>query len=259
MLIDTHCHLDAREFADDRAAVVGAARAAGVSRIVIPAVAPGNWATVRDCCRRYPGCFAAYGIHPLYLDQASPDDLISLRHWLFDEMAGEFPPVAVGEIGLDFFVTGFDAARQEDYYVAQLRLARDLDLPVLLHVRRSVDQILKGLRRIGAKAGIAHAFNGSTQQADEFIRLGFKLGFGGSMTYPGSKSIRRLATTLPLEAIVLETDAPDISPVWRVGRRNSPEELAPIAEVLAELRSVSVQGIQEATTNNANSVLRGFC
>ena len=173
-------------------------------------------------------------------------------------MAGKFPPVAVGEIGLDFFVPGFDAARQQEVYVAQLKLARDLDLPVLLHVRRSVDQVLKSLRRVGVKGGIAHAFNGSRQQADQFIRLGFKIGFGGAMTYPGSTRIRQLAATLPLEAIVLETDAPDIPPVWLARQRNSPQELASIAQVFAELRSVSSEQIRDATTANAKSVLRGL-
>jgi len=260
MLIDTHCHLDAREFADDRDVVIDAARGTGVSRVVIPAVAPENWPAVRACCQRYSGCFPAYGIHPLYLDQIDESaDLFSLQQWLRDEIAGEFPPVAVGEIGLDFFVPGFDAALQERVYLAQLKLARDLDLPVLLHVRRSIDQVLKGLRRIGVTGGIAHAFNGSRQQADEFIRLGFKLGFGGAMTYPGSTRIRQLAASLPIGSIVLETDAPDIPPVWLAGQRNAPAELASIAQVLADLRSVPLHEIREATTNNANSVLRGFC
>ena len=258
MLIDTHCHLDAHEFALDREAVLVAARAAGVTGIVVPAVAPENWGAVRDCCRRYPECCPAYGIHPLYLDRAGEDALPLLRQWLVDEMAGEFPPVAVGEIGLDFFVSGFDAVRQQEIYVAQLKLARDLDLPVLLHVRRAIDQVLKGLRRVGIKGGIAHAFNGSRQQADEFIRLGFKIGFGGAMTYPGSTRIRHLAASLPLEAIVLETDAPDIPPVWLAGQRNSPQELASIAQVLAELRGVSPEEISDTTTANAKLVLRGL-
>jgi TatD DNase family protein len=258
MLIDTHCHLDAHEFADDREAVLVAARTTGVRGIVVPAVAPENWGAVRDCCRCYPECRPAYGIHPLYLDQAGEHGLTLLRQWLQDEMVGEFPPVAVGEIGLDSFVPGFDAVRQQELYVAQLKLARDLDLPVLLHVRRSIDQVLKGLRRVAVKSGIAHAFNGSRQQADEFIRLGFKLGFGGAMTYPGSTRIRLLAATLPLESIVLETDAPDIPPVWLAGQRNAPGELKAIAQVLADLRSVSLEQIQNATTNNANSVLAGL-
>ena len=258
MLIDTHCHLDAHEFADDREAVLVAARATGVAGIVVPAVAPENWEAVRECCRSYPECGPAYGIHPLYIDRAGENGVIQLRQWLQDEMVGGFPPLAVGEIGLDFFVPGFDAVRQQEVYIAQLKLARDLDLPVLLHVRRAIDQVLKGLRRVGVKGGIAHAFNGSRQQADEFIRLGFKIGFGGAMTYPGSTRIRQLAATLPLEAIVLETDAPDIPPVWLAGQRNSPRELASIAQVLAELRSVSTEQISNATTANAKSVLRGL-
>src|ERR1035437_3356353 len=250
MLIDTHCHLDAREFDDDRDAVLDAARVAGVSGIVVPAVEAGNFAAVNACCVRYPECFPAYGIHPLFLECAREADLATLRDRLTDEATGEKPPVAVGEIGLDFFVPGFDAARQEYFFVAQLKIARDLNLPVLLHVRRSVDQILKGLRRIGVQGGIAHAFNGSRQQAEELIRLGFKLGFGGAMTYPGSTRIRQLAVTLPLDTIVLETDAPDIPPVWLAGQRNSPGELKLIAQVLADLRSLPLEQIQHVTTNN---------
>ena len=141
MLIDTHCHLDAAEFAGDRDAVVVAALAVGVSKIIIPAVEPGNFAVVRDCCLRYSNCFPAYGIHPLYLDRVNEDDLTRLKAWLITEAGGEKRPVAVGEIGLDFFIPDFDAARQEHFFIEQLKIARDLDLPVLLHVRRAVDQV----------------------------------------------------------------------------------------------------------------------
>ena len=161
MLIDTHCHLDAHEFADDRRALVHAAHQAGVSAMIIPSVEAGNFSAVRDCCTTYAACFPAYGIHPLSLDRASEVDLITLRQWLKTESAGALAPVAVGEIGLDFYIPGFDAARQEHFFIEQLRIAKDLDLPVLLHVRRSVDQVLKCLRRIGSPGGIAHAFNGS--------------------------------------------------------------------------------------------------
>lgn len=255
MLIDSHCHLDACEFATDRDAVVEAAYAKGVGGILVPGVAPDNWAAVRDCCARYPGCFPAYGVHPLYIDCLGDEALTLLRQWLQNEKAGPCPPRAIGEIGLDHFVAGFDAAKQERYYVAQLKLAREFDLPVLLHVRRAVDQVLKGLRRSGVRRGIAHAFNGSRQQAEAFIDLGFKLGFGGAMTYPGSTRIRELAARLPLEAIVLETDAPDIPPVWLVGQRNSPSELLAIAQALAELRSLSLEEVIAATTRNAKAVL----
>jgi TatD DNase family protein len=254
-LIDTHCHLDASEFADDRDALVLAASAAGVAAIVIPAVATASFAAVRDCCRRYPQCLPAYGMHPLFIKQATDADLLTLREWLSAESLASTPPVAVGEIGLDFFVPDFDAVRQEHFLVEQLKIARDLDLPVLLHVRRAVDQVLKCLRRVAVKGGIAHAFNGSRQQADEFIALGFKLGFGGAMTYPGSTRIRKLAATLPLDCLVLETDAPDIPPSWLAGRRNTPAELTPIAQLLADLRSLPLEQIVEATAANANSII----
>ncbi len=255
-LIDTHCHLDAAEFEGDRDALVLAASAAGVAAIVIPAVATASFVAVRACCRRYPQCLPAYGLHPLFINQATEADLLILREWLSAESLTLTPPVAVGEIGLDFFVPDFDAARQEHFLVEQLTIARDFDLPVLLHVRRAVDQVLKCLRRIAVRGGIAHAFNGSRQQADEFIGLGFKLGFGGAMTYPGSTRIRDLAATLPLDCLVLETDAPDIPPSWLVGRRNTPAELLPIAKVLADLRSLPLEQIVEATVANANSIIR---
>ena len=256
MLIDTHCHLDAAEFAADRDALLHAARAAGVGAIVVPSVGPGNWQAVHDCCRRLPGLYPAYGIHPLYLDGLDTSAVNALRDWIAAELKATNPPVAVGEIGLDFFLPGYDARRQESIFIDQLKIARDLDLPVLLHVRRSVDGVLKCLRRIRVRGGIAHAFNGSRQQADEFIRLGFKLGFGGAMTYSRASRIRELATILPHEPIVLETDAPDIPPSWLAGGRNTPAELARIAGVLSGLRGVSGEEIAAATSRNACAVLR---
>jgi len=250
MLIDSHCHLDAAEFDADRDAVQAAALAAGVGRIVVPGGAVDAFAKLKTSVARYPGCFAAYGIHPLYVMQAADADLDVLRRWLQTEK-----PVAVGEIGLDFYVDGIDPARQESFFVEQLKLARDFGLPVILHVRRAVDQVLKQLRRIRVAGGIAHAFNGSRQQADEFIKLGFKLGFGGAMTYAGSTRIRALAAALPLDSIVLETDAPDMAPAWLNGGRNSPVELPRIAAVLAELRGLPVPEIGERTTANAQAAL----
>ena len=249
MLIDTHCHLDAAEFDLDRDAVHAAALAAGVERIVIPSVTVNGLNGVKNCVARYPGCVAAYGIHPLYVMSAKESDIAVLRRWLAEEN-----PVAVGEIGLDHFVEEIDPIRQEWFLIEQLKLAKEFDLPVILHVRRAIDPILKQLRRFKLKGGIAHAFNGSTQQADEFIKLGFKLGFGGAMTYSGSTRIRQLASDLPIEAIVLETDAPDIPPAWLNRGRNSPAELPRIATQLAELRGVSLAEISAATTANAESV-----
>jgi TatD DNase family protein len=250
MWIDTHCHLDAAEFSADRDAVAAAAVAAGVTKIVVPAVEVANFSAVRQCCQRYPGCLPAYGIHPMYTPQATDADLDVLRDWLQRER-----PVAVGEIGLDHFVEGLDPARQLHLFVEQLKLAREFDLPVLLHVRRAVDPILRELRRIGVRGGIAHAFNGSRQQAEMFIALGFKLGFGGAMTWPRATRLRALAATLPLESMVLETDAPDIPPDFVGHGRNEPAFLPRIAQTLSELRGQPVDEIAKNTSQNANNIL----
>ncbi len=251
MFIDTHCHLDAAEFGDQQTDIVRDAAAAGVSRLVIPSVERANFDTVRALCQRFPNCAPAYGIHPMYTDTAVPQDLDVLREFL-----SQHQPVAIGEIGLDFFIKHYDQTRQEHFFVEQLKLAREFNLPVLLHIRRAQDTILKHLRQIKVRGGIAHAFNGSRQQADEFIKLGFKLGFGGAMTYPRATKLRELAATLPLESIVLETDAPDIAPDFlERGLPNEPKYLPRIAQTLAELRGVSVEEVAEATTANAFAVL----
>ncbi|MGC4090785.1 MAG: TatD family hydrolase [Polyangiaceae bacterium] len=266
MLIDTHCHLDAAEFSADRDAVFRDGVAAGVRASVIPAVATATFPEVRTCCLAYPGCFPAYGIHPLYAPQAREEDLDTLRRWLTAERDGPRPPVAVGEIGLDLYVPelaqGPARERQEHFFAAQLRIARDFDLPVILHVRRAVDPILQQLRRCPPRGGIAHAFNGSRQQAEAFLKLGFKLGFGGAMTFPGSTRIRELAATLPLEALVLETDAPDIPPAFlgpdSPDRRNKPEYLPRFAAQLAELRDMDAAALIAATAANARAALPGL-
>ncbi|MCX7170226.1 MAG: TatD family hydrolase [Proteobacteria bacterium] len=250
MLIDTHCHLDAAEFDADRDQVVTAALAVGVSRVVVPAVERANFGAVAALCREHSGCAAAFGIHPMCVERAREDDLATLHNILSD-----FPAIAVGEIGLDFFVAVRDEQRQQSFFVEQLKLAREFQLPVILHVRRAVDAVLKQLRLTKVAGGIAHAFNGSRQQADEFIKLGFKLGFGGAMTYPRALRIRELAATLPIDAIVLETDAPDIPPAWLEGKRNQPCELPRIAATLAELRSMTFAAVALATSENARAAL----
>jgi TatD DNase family protein len=186
----------------------------------------------------------------MYTPQATDADLDVLRDWLQRER-----PVAVGEIGLDHFVEGLDPARQLHLFVEQLKLAREFDLPVLLHVRRAVDPILRELRRIGVRGGIAHAFNGSRQQAEMFIALGFKLGFGGAMTWPRATRLRALAATLPLESMVLETDAPDIPPNFVGHGRNEPAFLPRIAQILSELRAQPVDEIAKNTSQNASNIL----
>ncbi len=253
MLIDTHCHLDAAEFDGDRAVVLDDARRAGVGAFLVPAVGAANFDAVAALSADNPDCRHAFGIHPMYVGQAQATDLDSLRQRLAAGGA-----VAVGEIGLDGFVPDGDMPLQLHYFEAQLRLARDFDLPVVLHIRRAQDAVLKQLRRFRPRGGIAHAFNGSRQQAEAFISLGFHLGFGGAMTYTGSTRIRELAASLPIEHLVLETDAPDIPPAWGAGKRNTPANLRRFAEVLAVLRGMEVEALIAATGRNARRAIPGL-
>jgi len=263
VLVDTHCHLDAPEFAHDVGAVRDRAARAGVRHCVVPAVEAANFDTVRQLAHA-AGDSYALGIHPLCTPRAQEEHLAWLDRTL-TEHRDDPRLVAVGEIGLDFFVPGLDPVRQEHYFREQLRLARRHGLPVVLHVRRSADRLLKHLREVPV-CGIAHAFNGSEQQAREFIRLGFKLGFGGAVTYERSLQLRRLAVGLPLSALVLETDSPDIPPHWlyrtaaqrAAGQpqgRNEPGELPRIAEVIAQLRGITLEQLAHATTANAAQAL----
>jgi TatD DNase family protein len=256
--IDTHCHLDAAEFAGEQLALADQAAAQGVGMIVMPAVAAAGFAALQELAGQRGNCCYALGIHPLSVPQAGDDDLQRLRQAI-EQALDDQRLVAIGEIGLDFFVPELKEAamrdRQEYFYREQLKLAREFALPVLLHVRRSQDIILKHLRRIAVPGGIAHAFNGSWQQAQAFAGLGFKLGFGGAMTFPRSLQIRRLAAEMPFDSIVLETDAPDISPAWLHPARNTPAQIPRIAGVLAELRGISLAQVAAQTSANACAVL----
>lgn len=250
MLVDTHCHLDAAEFDGDRDAVRERAFAAGVGAIVVPAVEVANFEAVRALAAADARIVYALGIHPMYVDRAGEGDLDALRAAL--AAAIDDPAlVAVGEIGLDFFEPGLDRARQERFFRAQLALAREFGLPVLMHVRRSQDVILKHLRAVRPPGGIAHAFNGSLQQATQCLELGIALGFGGAMTYDRALQLRRLVRELPPDAHVLETDAPDIPPEWIARRRNEPAELARIAQVFAGLRGEPLDAVVARTADNA--------
>ena len=269
--IDTHCHLDARELSADVAEVQARALAGNVCHCVLPAVAPGNFEAVRALAHRFSYSYAL-GLHPLYMPDAQEDDLQTLDAAL--ALAKSDPRlVAVGEIGLDFFVPaltqGAVRERQEFFYRAQLKLARKHGLPVILHVRRSADTLLKHLRDLAPAQGwrgIAHAFNGSQQQAMAFIQLGFKLGFGGAVTFDAALQLRRLATALPLEALVMETDSPDIPPQWlyttaaqraqgQAQGRNEPGELPRIAQLVADLRGIPLEALALASTANALTAL----
>ncbi|MDP3671991.1 MAG: TatD family hydrolase [Telluria sp.] len=258
MWIDTHCHLDAHEFGAESLGVARRAGEAGVSMIVVPAVDRANFGTVAQLAADAHNASYALGIHPICVPRAHEDDLAALRGAVQAAMTDpRF--LAIGEIGLDFFIPMLcESAMREkqDYFLReQLRIARDFDLPVLLHVRRAQDQVLKHVRQIRPAGGIAHAFNGSFQQAQTYIDLGFRLGFGGAMTFSRALQIRRLAAGLPLESIVLETDAPDIAPAWLHPGRNSPEQLPAIGAALAGLRGLTPQQVRAATLDNALAAL----
>lgn len=245
-LYDSHCHLDAAEFDADRPAVLARARDAGVARQLVPAVDRASWDAIRTLCAAEPGLRPAYGLHPMFLDRHQPDHLDELRDWLESER-----PAAVGECGLDFFVDGLDPDKQRLYFRRQLELARDFDLPVVLHARRAVEEVIATLREVGGQRGVVHSWSGSEEQARQLFELGFCLGIGGPVTYDRAKRLRRTVASMPLDCLLLETDAPDQPDAdWR-GQRNEPARLRQVLEVVAQLRGQPAAAIAEATSANA--------
>ncbi|MCI2245971.1 TatD family hydrolase [Xanthomonas sp. PPL568] len=245
-LIDSHCHLDAEEFDPDRAAVVARAQAAGVQAQVVPAVTAASWPKLRAVCAAEPGLYPAYGLHPLFLDQHRPEHLPLLSQWIERER-----PCAIGECGLDFFVEGLDEAEQQRYFVGQLQLARAFDLPVIVHARRAVDAVILAIRKVGGVRGVVHSFAGSAEQAAQLHSLDFLIGLGGPVTYERAQRLRRLAATVPLEQLLLETDAPDQPDAAIRGQRNEPARLRTVLDTIAALRDAPAAAIAAQTTANA--------
>ncbi len=253
-LIDTHTHLDFPEFDADRAALLARSRALGVERLVLLGVYQSNWQRLWDQVLQEDGLYAAFGLHPVYLDQHQPEHLQELRDWL-QRLAGHPRLCAVGEIGLDYFLEQLDRSRQQQLFEAQLKLAIEFELPALLHVRRAHAAVIATLKRFKpARGGIIHAFAGSLEEAREYLKLGFKLGLGGAPTWPQALRLRKVVAQLPLESIVLETDAPDMAPVMFAGQRNSPEHLPAICSAIAELRQMPATELAEISTANACEV-----
>jgi TatD DNase family protein len=248
-LIDSHCHLDVAEFDADRDEVIARARAAGISRQLLPAIAAEGFAGLRDLCRRHGGLHAAYGLHPLFLPAHRPAHLDELADWIDRER-----PVAVGECGLDFYVEDLDRELQRRYFLRQLELARDFDLPLILHARRAVEEVIAALRRIGGLRGVVHSFSGSVDQARQLWKLGFCLGFGGPITYPRARRLRDIVASMPLEFLLLETDSPDQPLHGHQGRRNEPAQLTQVCACAAALRGVEPETIATATTANCERV-----
>ena len=258
MWIDSHCHMDSELLCKNPDKVINACITEGVDRIIIPSVSKVNFDKIIKIADKYKQCVYAFGFHPMYLSDFDDGDLDLLEHYLLNNNA-----VAVGEIGLDLFAQKNNQSLQEDIFQSQLKIAKKFDLPVIMHVRGAIDLVLKNLRKIKVRGGIAHAFNGSFQQADQLIELGFKLGFGGMMTYPRSKHIQALAKQLPIEAIVLETDSPDMPPEWLGNdENNQPKELRKIAEFFCHLRGLEplkAAGIIRVNTIEAIPKLGELC
>lgn len=251
-LTDSHAHVDDDSFATDRAAMFERAREAGVSHVVVPAVDQASWSRIAAICGAQSQAHPAYGLHPMFLDQHRPEHLDALVTQLKTHRA-----VAVGEIGLDYFVPDPDPERQRDYFHRQLRIARDFDLPVIVHARRAMDEVTSTMKRVGGLRGVVHSFSGSQQQAQQLWDLGFHIGIGGPVTYERAQRLRHIVATMPIDRLLLETDSPDQPGACHRGQRNEPAHLREVLQVIAHLRGESEASIAEATTVNA-STLFGF-
>ncbi len=249
-LIDSHCHLDGSEFDNDRNKLIKACKQNGIVQFIVPGTRCAAWPNLIKLSKCYPECHVALGLHPIFLDEHRLSHLDVLV-----ENIQRQQPIAVGEIGLDYFIKTLDKERQQIFFESQLVLACDFDLPVILHVRKAHDESIRVLKKNRVKGGIVHAFNGSFQQARQYLDLGFKLGFGGALTFDRARHLRKLARQLPLEAIVLETDSPDMNPVNAASSRNTPLTIVSVLQVLTELREETSEHIAEQTTLNVEQVL----
>ena len=246
MLVDSHSHFDAPEFDADRAAAHARALAAGVVAQVVPAIDAAGWPKLKAVCAEFPGLYAAYGLHPMYLDAHRLIDLEELARWIEQES-----PVAVGECGLDYFVDGLDHQEQQVYFEGQLRLAREFDLPVIVHARRAVDAVVASIRKVGGLRGVVHSFSGSAEQAAQLHKLGFLLGIGGPVTFERANRLRGIVATMPIEQLLLETDSPDQPGAGHRGESNEPAHLVEVLDVVATLRGITREDLAAATTANA--------
>jgi len=250
-LIDTHCHLDLADFDADREQVLERCHQSGIDQIIVPAIESSGWKKLLEISAQHTELFPALGLHPVFIKNHNDDDLTKLEQQLY-----KHTPVAVGEIGLDFFIKDTDKNRQIDIFEKQLAIAESYKLPVILHVRKAHDDVLKLLKTKSVPGGTCHAYSGSEQQARQYIDMGFKLGFGGTLTYPNARKIHMLARALPIEYIVLETDAPDMTGYAHKGERNSPEYLPEALNALSAVKSLDIEYVAEQTTKNARELFQ---
>lgn len=248
-LVDTHAHLDDSSFDADRGAMFERSAQVGVRRWIVPAIDRGNWETIEHLSASREGVYPAYGLHPLFLAHHRDEHLEELPKWLEARK-----PVAVGEIGLDFYVEGLDPERQRELFIKQLHIAKEHDLPVIVHARRAFEEVIQTLRRVGGLRGVVHSFSGSEEQARQLFDMGIHIGIGGPVTYDRANRIHRVVTDMPLEWLLLETDAPDQPCAHHRGERNEPAYIVDVLETIARLRGADPVTIASATTANAKSL-----
>ncbi len=251
-LIDSHCHFDFPEFAGQRDDILRQCVAQGVGAIIIPGVTANNWAAIHSLCEANPRLFPAFGLHPYFLDQHQPSDVQSLDLWL-----DQHPALAVGEVGLDLYSGNDTLEQQVTLFSAQVGVAKNHQLPLIVHSRKSYDLVVKYIKQSHFKyGGVVHAFAGSYQQAQHLIDLGFKLGFGGAVTYDRAKKLKATLKKLPAESIVLETDAPDMAPSFAQNKPNTPLNLPGIAQQVAVIRQVDVAQLIADCFQNAQALFQ---
>jgi TatD DNase family protein len=248
-LFDSHSHLDVTEFANDRAEVIARAHTQGVRQQLVPAIGFDGWENLKNICASFAGLYPAYGLHPMFLSQHRPEHIMQLRHWIETEK-----PNAVGECGLDFFVEGLDVQQQRFYFMEQIKLADEFKLPIIIHARRAVDEVIACIKPFKHLRGVIHSYSGSEEQARQLFKLGFLIGIGGPITYDRAQRLRRLVASMPIEFLLLETDSPDQPNADARGQRNEPARLRDVLRVVAQLRNTSEEAIAKATTANAETL-----
>ncbi len=251
MIIDSHCHLDFEAFDADRDAVLESAYEADIRHIVIPGVMASTWPRISQLCEHYPQLHPCYGLHPYFIDRHSDDDITSLDTWLTEHNA-----VAVGECGLDYYLKELDKSRQQFFFAAQLELARKHQLPVVIHARKSTEDVIQAIRNVPGLSGMIHSYAGSYEQAIQLIDLGFYLSFGGPVTNPGAAKLHKLIRRLPLESILVETDAPDQPVASARGQRNEPAFITEVIQAIAELQDTDTDEVAMVTSDNAQRLFQ---
>ncbi len=249
MIIDSHCHIDFPEFDDDREQVLASSDKLGINHIIVPGVTCDAWPRIKACCKQYPMLHPCYGLHPYFIEQHHEDDLTQLEHWLITEN-----PVAVGECGLDYYLKHLDKQLQHFYFHRQLELAQQYDLPVVIHARKSTEDVINIIKQYPGISGMIHSYSGSFEQAIKLIDLGFYLSFGGPITYDNAKRLRKLVTSLPLESILVETDAPDQPIAEWTSKRNEPAAIMSIIDTIAALHDIDTDEVAIQTSENAQQL-----